>query len=592
MTFKTRIFAIGLLSLVAIYSGIPNCNAASDQPPNIILIMSDDQGWGDAELAGNNIINTPNLNSIANNGVQFERFYVSPMCAPTRASIMTGRYDLRTDVTWVCRRTEYLNLNETTLAEILKEGGYSTGIIGKWHIGEYGPYHPNERGFDYFFGHLDGSRSHYYNTPLDYNGKQIVSDGYITDIFTDSALNFIDRNQNNPFFCFVSYNVPHHPFQAPEELYQKYKKLGVENDMTASVYGMVENMDSNIGRILKHLEDLNIDENTIVFFLSDNGPAFERFNDGLAGIKAQVGEGSVRVPFYAMWKGHFPEGKRIYDLTAHIDFLPTILDIAKIELPGSLKIDGVSFLPLLEGSLNVVSDRTIFSYQTHFGYMDVDYRGLRTNKYRLLKWRADWELYDIENDPSQKRNIALSEPELTTKLVNEYSDWYNEVTENYKGLPYVPVGYPGYDTVTIIAPDAVISGDLKYNQRWGWHPDWILNWVNTEDTVAWEIDAYSSGNYELFLQYNCKEEDVGVRFQIEGERFIRSGTIESAFYPPLIELPNNVSNKFSPSIKDWDLLSFGEVKLKKGKQKLYLNATRIPGKTAGEIKGLRLIYKN
>jgi arylsulfatase A len=579
-----------VITIIGASSLLIGCTKENEKPPNIILIMSDDQGWGDSELNGNNIIDTPNLNKIAAKGASLERFYVNPMCAPTRASLLTGKYNLRSGTTWVGRRTDFLSLDATTLADVLKEAGYATGCYGKWHVGEYGPYHPNERGFDDYTGMLVGASRNYHNTRLNNNGKNFRSDAYITDVLTDSALNFIESNKAKPFFCYIPYNVPHHPFQVPQKYFDKYKNRGVKQDNTAAVYGMIDNMDENIGRIMEYLDENELTENTIVIFMSDNGPAFHRFNDGLAGKKAEVSEGSVRVPFYIQWKNKIPARQRIFNIAAHIDLFPTLLDAANITKPDSIDFDGISLLPLLLGEENSTPDRAIYTHQTVFGKSLITPGGLRTQKYRLVNWKSGYELYDMENDPSQKRNLAGEEVELTKKLISDYENWYAEVTKNGLGKPPVPVGYPGYDTVDIRTPDALISSQLKYSGRWGWVDDYVVNWTRTSDSVIFEIDVYTPGTYELALHYWCNEKNAGSEFKLSGEAGSKSFTIDKGDDTKIIpEDPHNMNN--TPRAINWLRLNLGTMELQEGEQKFILQAVNISGEYAAEVKSLELIRK-
>lgn len=568
---------------------IQSCSSEPERP-NIILILSDDQAWGDAELSGNDILETPNLNSIALEGAQFDNFYVSPMCAPSRASLMTGRYNLRTGTSWVGRRSELLGLNETTLADILKEEGYATGIYGKWHLGEYGPYHPNERGFDDFTGFSLGAANNYFNTKLEHNGEKFTSDAYITDVLTDSAMCFIEKHKGEPFFCYIPYNVPHHPFQVPDPYFDKYKDKGVEDNRTASVYGMVDNMDKNIGRILQQLEELELEENTIIIFLSDNGPAYKRYNDGLSGIKAQVGEGSVKVPFYIMWKDHIPQGLKLNELAAHIDLLPTLLDAAGITVPDSLNIDGESLLPMLSGNKKEYPQRSIYAHQTVFGECFATPGGLRTERYRLQNWKNGYELFDMLNDPTQKTDISAEEPELYKRLIADYENWYGDVTSAGTNWPPVPVGYSDYDTTVIIAPDALKSDGINYSGKRGWATDWFCDWKSTADSVTWQIDVYEAGKYEFILHYWCKKENTGSEFSLGNVDSSVSAILavpnESEFH----ELPNKTPEG-APLERDWAKLSLGEMHLQAGKQDLVLKATSIPGENAGEFRSLEVIRK-
>jgi arylsulfatase A len=287
------------LSGIAAISG--SCTEKTSSPkPNIIIILADDMGWGDINANGNPNIETPVLNRMKSESLSFDRFYVCPLSAPTRAEMLTGRYFLRTGVSSVTRGYENMRTDELTFAEVLKENGYSTGCFGKWHNGRYYLQHPNRQGFDEYIGFPVGHLGYYYDAFFMKNDDEVKSEGYTTDYFTDQALGFIERNKESPFLCYVSYNVPHSPFQVPEKYFSKYITSGLDSTLS-SVYGMVENMDENIGRIIKKIEELDIEENTIVIFFSDNGPNTDRYNGGMKGRKGAVDEGGVRVPFYIKW---------------------------------------------------------------------------------------------------------------------------------------------------------------------------------------------------------------------------------------------------------------------------------------------------
>ena len=261
------------------------------------MIISDDQGYGDLSLHGNPHVHTPHLDWLATNGIQFERFFVSPLCAPTRASLLTGRYSLRTEARGVSRGEETMRSEEVTIAELLRDAGYRTGCFGKWHNGENFPYTPNGQGYDDAFGFNLGHWNNYFDTTLERNAKPEKTHGYITDVLTDEALKFIEASRARPFFCSVAYNVPHSPFQCPDKYFDPHKRAGL-NDFLASVYGMVENMDDNIGRLLAKLDDLKLRENTIVIFMSDNGPNGARYNARMRGVKGTYHEGGSRVPCF------------------------------------------------------------------------------------------------------------------------------------------------------------------------------------------------------------------------------------------------------------------------------------------------------
>ncbi len=279
--------------------------------PNVVLILTDDQGWGDLNLNGNTNIHTPEIDQLAAGGAVMENFYVQPLCAPTRAEILTGRYYPRTGVKGVCLGAERLNLDEVTIADLFRDAGYHTGCFGKWHSGQQYPYHPNGRGFDEFKGFCCGHWSHYFDSTIEHNGTEFQSEGYLPDVLTDYALEFIEENQNEPFFCYVPLNTPHSPFQVPDEYYDRHKDNPIslrsthpereDLNVTRAVLAMCENIDWNVGRVVNKLKELELDEDTIVIYLSDNGPNSWRWNGGMTGKKGDTEEGGVRSPCVISW---------------------------------------------------------------------------------------------------------------------------------------------------------------------------------------------------------------------------------------------------------------------------------------------------
>jgi arylsulfatase A-like enzyme len=307
--------------------------------PNIVLIVTDDQGWGDLGVNGNKYLNTPNIDKLANGGVQFNRFYVSPVCSPTRAEILTGRYHPRGGVYDTSKGGERLDLDETTLAKILKSNGYSTGAFGKWHNGTQAPYHPNFRGFDEFYGFCSGHWGNYFNPMLERNGEVVKGKGFIIDDFTNNAIEFIQNSKEVPFFALLAYNTPHSPMQVPDEWWDKYKDIQLDSsyryshrekeDKTKAALALCENIDWNVGRLIGELDNLKMLDNTIVIYMSDNGPNGWRWNNNLKGIKGHTDEGGVRSPFLIQWGTKF-KSKKIDQIAGAIDILPTLLDLANI----------------------------------------------------------------------------------------------------------------------------------------------------------------------------------------------------------------------------------------------------------------------
>src|SRR5688572_20798457 len=363
---------------------------AAPRQPNVLLIISDDQGYGDLSLHGNLHLRTPNLDRLATNGIQFERFFVGSVCAPTRASLLTGRYSLRTGVRGVTRGEETMRSEEVTVAEALRAGGYRNGYFGKWHNGENFPHTPQGQGFDEQFGFNLGHWNNYFDTTLKRNGRPEKTRGFITDVLTDEALRFIDTNRARPFLCFVSYNVPHSPFQCPDRYFDPHKRAGL-SDYQASVYGMLENMDDNIGRLLGKLDELKLRENTIVVFLTDNGANGQRYNAGMRGWKNNLHEGGTRVPFFISWPARWKVPRQVPEIAAHIDVFPTLVELCGVPTPQTLPQDGRSLVPLIDRKTNGWPDRVFFQ-QWQAGPRAERIGSVRTQRFRAVNDGAGWEL--------------------------------------------------------------------------------------------------------------------------------------------------------------------------------------------------------
>ena len=467
--------------------------------PNVVLILSDDQGWGDLSLHGNPWIETPNLDGLAKRGVRLTNFYVSPLCAPTRASILTGRYSLRTGVVSVSKGMENMNTEENTLAELFKANGYQTGIFGKWHNGQHYPNRPNDQGFDEFLGFCAGHWSNYFDTELDHNGKAIKTKGYITDVLTDAALKFIETNKEKPFFCYIPYNAPHSPHQVPDRYFDKYKAKGL-SDEVASIYGMVDNMDENIGRILDNLKKSNLDKNTIVIFLSDNGPNGTRYNGHLKGVKGSVHEGGVKVPFFIEWKDIVPSGKVVRTPAAHIDIYPTLVDLCNLKPISGKPIDGISLASLiLQNEEQKKSERNLFA---HVNFMTLPVTlnagGFRNDQYRFVFEKDRPQLYDLKKDSSELQDLSLQMPEKTKQYLSLYKQWFATVTS---GLMLDRPTILSAAGAELPVSEAILTAGIKFKEGHAWAHDWVENWNTTQDSLYWEIECIKSGKYRIELDY-------------------------------------------------------------------------------------------
>jgi len=428
-------------------------NAVSGDKPNIILIMIDNIGFADIGINGNKLVKTPHLDRFAREGVQFDRFYSNPLCAPTRACLMTGRYHYRTGVIHTSRGGAKMHGDEVTIANFLKKDGYATGIFGKWHLGDNYPMRPQDQGFDETLIHKSGrlgqvpdAPNTYIDPKLWHNGQRVQTQGYCTNVFTDATMNFIEKHRKQPFFVYLPTNIGHSAsdvgLEVPKKYSAPYKAMGL-NDKVATACGMIDNLDENFGRLLDRLDSLRLRENTLIIFLSDDGNV--RINTGgLRGIGySNLYDGSLKAPCFAQWPGRFPGGLKIDKVTSHIDILPTLLDACAIKTNSTPTIDGVSLLNLLKGKTEQWSDDRMLFLQCHRGLTPQRYQNCAvvTQRFKLIGYPNTFsqrklktsrdnpilELYDLATDPKEEKNVAEKYPEMVAKLRMAYDKWFDDV---------------------------------------------------------------------------------------------------------------------------------------------------------------------
>lgn len=477
----------------AIFSlGLAFVMAQHKSKPNIIIIITDDQGYGDLGFTGNPHVKTPVIDDFAKKSIRLTNFYVSPVCAPTRSSLMTGRYSLRTGIRDTYNGGAIMASNEVTISEMLKQADYRTGIFGKWHLGDNYPSRPSDQGFDESLIHLAGGMGQvgdittyfkgdrsYFDPVLWHNNQQETFEGYCSDIFTENAIGFIEENKEGPFFCYLSFNAPHTPLQVPDKYYDIYKEIdpssGFENDdrpfvkMTEKdkedarkVYGMITNIDDNLNKLFKKLKELKIEENTLVIFMTDNGPQQVRYTAGLRGRKSSVYRGGVRVPFYLKYPSAFKKNHDIETTAAHIDILPTLAEICNIELPKERKIDGKSLLPLLKGEEVSWEDRPLFFYWTRRYPELYNNMALQQGKHKLVGMTnydakiEDFELFNIADDPYEQTNILTENKGVALRLKKELDNTYQELitSENLLRPPKIVVGDAKENPIVLNRNDA------------------------------------------------------------------------------------------------------------------------------------------
>jgi len=561
--------------------------------------MADDQGYGDLHFYGNDKIDTPVLDRLATESTRFERFFVCPLCTPTRATLLTGRYYLRTGVASVTRGLETVRSEEITIAEVLKTAGYATGCFGKWHVGEHYPNHPNGQGFDDFFGMPTGHWDNYFDPVLEHNGRMVETRGYITNVLTNAAIRFVQERRAEPFFCYVPYNAPHTPLQVSDAYFDKYKARGVD-DRTAAIYGMVENIDENVGRLLDTLDDLKLTRNTIVLFLSDNGaegPEGSRYNAGMRGMKGSLHEGGSRVPFFVRWPGRIKPNAVIERIAAHIDLLPTIAELCEVRMPETAPLDGRSLVPLLTGRTDRLSDRMIFTrmpgWRRLVGYVDpviIDLQpfpgAVRTQRWRMVNDGSGWQLYDMIADPGQSENVASENAEVVDRLSKAYQRWFADVTREPIVRPPIPVGHRERPAVELPAPEAYFTGNIRWYNQWGFAHDWLTGWTNTSDVIWWDVDVVSAGRYEVTLMYTCPPEAVGTRLRVQAGEAVVEGSIEKAYDPqPVLRPSRQRKRRYTQTFA---ALKLGEIQLAKGRGRITLKATDKPADGVCDLKSIWL----
>lgn len=424
--------------------------------PNIVFVLTDDQGYGDLGCGGNPIINTPNIDAFASESVRLTNYHVGPTCAPTRSGLMTGHYANSTGVWHTVGGRSLLRKDEWTLATALKENGYKTGIFGKWHLGDAYPYRPHDRGFETAIVHGGGGISQtpdywgndYFDDTYFVNGEPKKFHGYCTDVFFDEALKYIEDNKDEPFFCYIATNAPHGPFNVEDTYADKYR--GKVNENRARFYGMIENIDDNFKKLTDHLDKLGLSDNTILMFMTDNGTScgitldenqfvIDGYNKGLRGQKSSKYEGGHRVPFFMRW----PEGINEHDrdlnqLTANVDFMPTLLDFCDVKTKEGIDYHGISLKDLIQGQIDELPDRAVVTDSQRL-VKPVKWRksAVMRGKWRLIDGH---ELYDIDADREQRNDIAGDHPDIVAQLREDYEDWWTKVSVKFEDPIPLSVG--------------------------------------------------------------------------------------------------------------------------------------------------------
>ncbi len=498
----TRVLALIPLVLLPLA-----CGSADEAPdrPNIILIMTDDQGWAQLGSHGDPVLQTPRLDTMAAESVEMTRFYVSPVCAPTRAALMTGRYNYRTGVVDTYLGRAMMAPDELTIAEMLGASGYRTGIFGKWHLGDNYPQRTVDQGFQASVVHKGGGigqpsdppGSDYFDPILFRDGEQESFEGYCTDVYFDEAIRWIGEGNGEPFFAYIPTNAPHSPYLVPDSYREPYAAQGL-SDKDARIYGMITNIDDNVGRLLDHLEAQGLSGNTIFIFMTDNGPTTRLYHAGLRAQKASVYEGGIRVPFLVRWPDRL-EPRKIEALGAHIDVTPTLLAAAGLPTPSGAEFDGINLLPLWDGEASQLPDRTYF-VQAHRGNEPERYRAFAAieQQFKLVQpvsfrqsppQDAALELYDLIADPGEETDLAAEMPEVVERLKAGYDEWFDDVSASrgFEAVRFM-IGSDQQQRVTLTRQD--------------WRMETPDGWGRDEKVLGkWEVEVASDGPYDVLVTF-------------------------------------------------------------------------------------------
>lgn len=558
--------------------------------PNVIVILADDQGWGDLSLHGHPTIQTPHLDQIAREGARFDRFYVQPVCSPTRAEFLTGRYHLRGGVRGVSRGYERLSLQEETIAEVFRAAGYGTGSFGKWHSGTQYPYHPNGRGFDEFYGFTSGHWGNYFNAQMDHNGDVVTGMGYITDDVTQRALDYAlaQNAAGKPFFIHLAMPTPHSPMQVPDEFWNAWDDREVpdshrfaaqeDRDHTRAALAMVENIDANVGHLLDGLNNAGIGDDTIIVYFTDNGPNGPRWNGNHKGRKGSTDEGGVKSPLFVRWPGNVPAGTVLPGIAGAIDLLPTLTALAGIEHQPRHHLDGEDLSQALRGESAQTLGRWLFAHWS--GRTSV--RGER--------WMLDHEgeLFDLAADPLQYESVTAEHPAVATKLRDMVATWHEDMPST-TDLPPPPftLGHADAKFSLLPARDATLHGELERSNRYP-NDSYVRNWRQSADRLTWDVDVLAGGRFAATLYYTCPADDVGATVRIDCVDAFVEGRVDEAWDPPELGAEHDRIPRQESYVKHFRPLEVGEITLTPGQTTLTLSCPEIPGDTALEFRLLQL----
>lgn len=524
-----KVFRFLLIVALLAFAGSQAFASESGKRPNVVIVLTDDQGYGDMSCHGNPYLDTPHLDRLHEQSARLDNFHVDPTCSPSRAALMTGRYSLRTGVWLTFAGRNHLHREEVTIADVFSENGYRTGIFGKWHLGDNYPFRPSDRGFDESLVHGGGVvgetpdywNNDYYDDVYFRNNLPVKTEGYCTDVWFNEAMDFISdcAREGTPFFVYLPTNAPHNPFHVPIRYAEPFLCEKGISDTRALFYGMIRSVDENLGKLRRRLEDIGQSRNTILIFMTDNGTSagvthgneevdtIDGFNAGMRGIKGSAYEGGHRGACFIHWPdGGLHQGKDVDALTAHIDLLPTLIDLCELESSSKPIFDGKSLRPLLQENSPNWQERTLFVHnQARFGEPTFDGRAYKYKDYAVMteRWRlVGDELFDVAKDPGQRMNVAANHPEVAARLKEGYENWWRSCIAEEEERAATVVN-PKHQFEVVLTSQMMEGDWVPYNQH---HVRTGLR-VNG----VWSIDVEIPGDYIFELRRWPRESGGKIR---------------------------------------------------------------------------------
>ncbi len=484
--------------------------------PNVVFVMTDDQGYGDLSATGNPVLKTPAIDQLHAQSTRFTDYHVSPTCSPTRGALLSGHYTNRAGPWHTIMGRSMLRLNAITMGNVFESNGYATGMFGKWHLGDAYPYRAEDRGFQDVVRHAGGGvgqtpdywDNSYFNDTYFRDGQPEKFEGYCTDVFFREAKRFINESidAKKPFFAYITPNAPHGPFHCPQKYWDLYKNKGL-TEQQEIFFGMIHNIDDNVGALRKLLKDRGVADNTIFIFTTDNGSASgdQVFNAGMRGKKGSAYDGGHRVPFFLHWPaGNLNKGRDIDVLSAHIDVLPTLMDLCGLNIPMDYSFDGRSLSPLIYGNPTPWVERTIITdSQRVIDPIKWKDSATMTQRWRLVDGK---ELYDIKADPSQSHDVAQKHPELVASLRNEYEKWWASISPGFAKEERLVIGSDAQNPVVLNAHDWITTAPVS---------PWNQGHIRRGEKIDgyWSVEVAQSGTYDVEL----RRWPLGVAAPINGE---------------------------------------------------------------------------